>query len=75
MVSWQKDGVVVSGGIRITEVIDPVTATYTNTLTMTGRETGSYCCVVTNSRSTVISQMLLVQGEYKLHLLYFGYYT
>jgi len=67
IVSWQRDGVVVSGGI--TELTDPVTATYTSTLTVTGRETGSYCCVVTNSRSTVISQMVLVQGEYSLYLI------
>ena len=67
IVSWQRDGVVVSGGI--TELTDPVTATYTSTLTVTGRETGSYCCVVTNSRSTVISQMLLVQSEYNLYLI------
>jgi len=58
--------VVVSGGI--TELTDPVTATYTSTLTVTGRETGSYCFVVTNSRSTVVSQMLLVQGEYTLYI-------
>ena len=62
IVSWQRDGVVVSGGI--TELTDPVTATYTSTLTVTGRETGSYSCTVTNSRSSATSQMLLVQGEY-----------
>ena len=62
IVSWQRDGVVVSGGI--TELTDPVTATYTNTLTVTGRETGSYNCVVKNNRSSATSQRLLVQGEY-----------
>ena len=61
-VSWKRDGVVVSGGT--TEVTDPVTATYTSTLTVTGRKTGNYSCVVANSRSTVISPMLPVQGEY-----------
>ena len=66
IVSWQRDGVVVSGGI--TELIDPVTATYTSTLTVTGRETGSYSCVVSNSRSSATSKMLLLQGEY--HFLY-----
>ena len=61
-VSWQRDGVVVSGGITV--VTDTVTATYTSTLAVTGRKTGNYCCVVANSRSTVISPMLPVQGEY-----------
>ena len=61
-VSWQRDGVVVSRGT--TELTDTVTATYTSTLTVTGRETGSYSCVVANSRSTATSQMLLLQGEF-----------
>ena len=72
-VSWQRNGVVVSGGT--TEVTDLATATYTSTLTVTGRKTGNYCCVVANSRSTVISPMLPVQGEYYLYLLYFAYYN
>ena len=55
---------VVSGGSGTTVVTDPVTATYTSTLTVAGRETGSYSCVVANSRSSATSQMLLVQGEY-----------
>ena len=59
---------VVSGGT--TELTDPVIATYTSTLTVTGRETGSYSCVVTNNRSSVTSQMLLVQSEYNLYLLW-----
>ena len=59
---------VVSGGTTV--VTDPTTATYTSTLTVTGRKTGNYCCVVENSRSTVISPMLPVQGEYYLYLLY-----
>ena len=67
-VSWQRDGVVVSGGTTV--VTDLATATYTSTLTVTGRKTGNYCCVVANSRSTVISPMLPVQGEYYLYLLY-----
>ena len=61
IVSWQRDGVVVSG--EITELTDPVNATYTSTLNVTGRETGSYYCVVANSRSSVTSRMLLLQGE------------
>jgi len=61
-VSWQRDGVVVSGGT--TELTDPATATYTSTLTVTGRKTGSYNCVVKNDKSSATSQRLLVQGEY-----------
>ena len=60
-VSWQRNGVVVSGGI--TELTDPASATYTSTLKVTGRETASYCCVVANSRSSVTSRILLLQGE------------
>ena len=33
------------------EVTDPVTATYTNTLTVTGRLAGQYQCNVSNSRT------------------------
>jgi len=61
IVSWQRDGVVFSGGI--TGLTDPVTATYTSTLTVTGRETGSYSCVVRNDRSSATSQMLQLDGE------------
>ena len=60
-VSWQRNGVVVSGGTTV--VTDPATATYTSTLTVTGRETGSYTCVIVNSRSSATSQMLLIQGK------------
>ena len=73
IVSWQRDGVVVPGGM--TELTDPVTATYTSTLTVTGRKTGSYCCVVRNDRSTAKSPLLQVQGECNLYRFYFGYYT
>ena len=62
---------VVSGGI--TELTDTVTASYTSTLTVTGRETGSYSCVVTNSRSSATSQMLLLQGEYRILYLSLSY--
>ena len=66
IVSWQRDGVVVSGGTI--ELTDSVTTTYTSTLTVTGRKTGSYSCVVKNDRSSATSQMLLIQGEYTLYL-------
>jgi len=66
IVSWQRDGAVVSGGTI--ELTDSVTTTYTSTLTVTGRKTGSYSCVVKNDRSSATSQMLLIQGEYTLYL-------
>ena len=61
---------VVSGGTTVTQLTDSVTATYTSTLTVTGRKSGNYCCVIANSRSTVVSPMLPVQGEYYLYLGY-----
>ena len=35
----------------MSQVADPVTATYTNTLTVTGRLAGQYQCSVSNSRT------------------------
>ena len=35
----------------MSQVTDPVTATYTNTLTVTGRLAGQYQCNVSNSRT------------------------
>ena len=35
----------------MSQVMDPVTATYTNTLTVTGRLAGQYQCSVSNSRT------------------------
>ena len=35
----------------VSQVADPVTATYTNTLTVTGRLAGQYECSVSNSRT------------------------
>ena len=53
-VSWRKDGTVLSDDSNhdiTSRVTDPVTATYTNTLTVTGRLPGQYDCSVSNSRT------------------------
>ena len=48
-VTWTRDGVVATGATSQT-VVDQVTATYTNTLTVTGRLPGVYECRVENDR-------------------------
>ena len=50
-VSWTLDGAAVSGATSQT-VVDQQTATYHNTLTVTGRLPGIYQCNVTNARTT-----------------------
>ena len=53
-VSWRRDGTVLSDDSNhdiMSQVTDPVTATYTNTLTVTGRHDGLYQCSVSNIRT------------------------
>ena len=53
-VSWRRDGTMLSDDSNhdiMSQVTDPVTATYTNTLTVTGRLAGQYECSVLNSRT------------------------
>ena len=53
-VSWRRDGTVLSDDNNhdiMSQVTDPVTATYTNTLTVTGRLAGQYECNASNSRT------------------------
>ena len=42
---------------------DPVTATYTHTLTVTGRLVGEYKCNVSNNKPSTASRSLRVRGE------------
>ena len=53
-VSWSRDGTVLSDDSNhdiTSQVMDTVTATYTNTLTVTGRLAGQYECSVSNIRT------------------------
>ena len=53
-VSWRRNGTMLSDDSNhdiMSQVTDPVTATYTNTLTVTGRLAGQYQCNVSNSRT------------------------
>ena len=53
-ISWRRDGTILSDDSNhdiMSQVRDPVTATYTNTLTVTGRLAGQYECSVFNSRT------------------------
>ena len=61
-VTWTRDSVTVTEGTE-TVLDDPVTAQYTHTLTVTGRLTGLYTCIVANSKPSEYSAELSVQGE------------
>ena len=69
-VIWTRDGATVHYDddhvlTQTVTVTDIGTVTYSNVLTVTGREPGSYQCSVTNHRGNASSQSLPVEG--KLH--------
>ena len=59
-VTWTLDGSPQNGDTS--QITSQLTATYSNTLTVTGRITGNYQCSVSNARSTAI-QTLVVEGN------------
>ena len=62
-VNWTRDGGPVAG-VTSQTVINLITATYHNTLTVTGREPGSYTCSVANNRTAQpATASLTVAGE------------
>ena len=62
-VNWTRDGGPVAG-ITSQTVINLITATYHNTLTVTGREPGNYMCSVANVRTAPpATASLTVAGE------------
>ena len=66
-VSWRRDGTMLSDNSNnyiTSQVVNSVTATYTNTLTVTGRLAGHYQCSVSNVRTPSGStQSLVVVGK------------
>ena len=60
-VTWTRDSVTVSEGTK-TVLDDPVTAQYTHTLTVTGRQEGLYKCTVANNKPSRAGATLLFQG-------------
>ena len=63
-VTWTRDGDgnVLSEGISPQTVTDMMTATYTNTLTVTGRLPGMYKCRIQNVRG-IATEALTVAGK------------
>ena len=67
-VTWTQDGAILSNDANhafTKTVTDQLTATYSNVLTVTGREPGSYTCSVANARTAppLESAPLTVAGE------------
>jgi len=62
-VIWTRNSEVVSGGMTLTVLDDPVNATYTHTLTVTGRLGGKYQCNVSNNKPSEASASFTVQGK------------
>ena len=67
-VTWTLDGTAVSydANHMLTQTVtNELSITYTNVLTVTGREPGSYQCNVTNDRTAqpLLSASLTVAGE------------
>ena len=61
-VTWTRDSVTVTEGTE-TVLDDAVTAEYTHTLTVTGREGGLYTCTVANNKPSSDSSSLTVKGK------------
>ena len=59
-VTWTKDSTTVTEGTE-TVLNDPVTAQYTHTLTVTGRQEGLYNCTVKNNKPSSASAALNVE--------------
>ena len=63
-VTWTRDSEMLTG---LTILIDPVSAEYTHTLTVTGRMEGVYTCTVANNRPSNASAQLTVIGILAVH--------
>ena len=62
-VTWTRDSETFSGGMTLTVLDDLENATYTHTLTVTGRLGGQYQCTVSNNKLSKDSASLTVHGK------------
>ena len=60
-VTWTRDSTTVTEGNE-TVLNNPVTAQYTHTLTVTGRQPGLYKCVVRSNKPSTKSKSFIIQG-------------
>ena len=60
---WEKDGVSVNDSNMYPDLTDAEMATYSNTLQVTGRETGMYTCTATDGATFSLSASLTVDGN------------
>ena len=61
-VTWTRDSVTFTRGTE-TVLVDPATAQYTHTLTVSGRPEGLYTCTVSNSKPSEDSAQLNIAGK------------
>ena len=61
-VTWTRDPQTVSGEM-VTVLNSAVSAQYTHTLTLTGKESGKYRCTVANNKPSSTSAELMVEGK------------
>ena len=59
---WEKDFITVPGSNIYPDLNNSNTATYTNTLQVSGRESGNYTCKIADGNSLSLSESLIVQG-------------
>lgn len=61
-VTWTREGVTITEGNQ-SQLDDPVTSTYTHTLSVTGRLGGLYTCTVANNKPSMANTTYKVKGE------------
>ena len=68
IVTWTRDFATVMGDV-VTVFNDVTTATYTHTLTVTGRLGGLYQCTVSNVKPSMASASFRIQGTAHMYAL------
>ena len=59
---WTRDGVTPNGASIYPRLTSGVAATYTNTLEVSGRQTGMYTCTATDGDTLSLSENFTVEG-------------